>query len=38
VQNTRDRHIIRSRHFHRMQRRYFIVFDVLPFLGTLVAL
>jgi fatty-acid desaturase len=34
----RDNRIIRSRHLHKMQRRYFIVFDVLPFLGTLVAL
>src|SRR5258707_8242234 len=34
----RDNLIIRSRHLHKMQRRYFIVFDVLPFLGTLVAL
>ena len=38
MQQKRDHRIIRSRHFHRMQRRHFIVFDVLPFLGTLVAL
>lgn len=34
----RDNRIIRSRHLHKMQRRYFIVFDVLPVLGTPVAL
>ena len=34
----RDHRIIRSRHFHKMQRRHFIVFDILPFVGTLVAL
>ena len=34
----RDNRVIRSRHLHRLQRRHFIVFDVLPFLGTLVAL
>lgn len=33
----RDNRIIRSRHFHNLQRRHFILFDVLPFLGTLVA-
>src|SRR4051794_37914408 len=33
----RDLRIVRSRHFHKLQRRHFIVFDVLPFLGTLVA-
>ncbi len=33
----RDNRIIRSRRFHQLQRRHFIVFDVLPFLGTLVA-
>jgi stearoyl-CoA desaturase (delta-9 desaturase) len=34
----RDHRVFRSRHFHKLQRRHFIVFDVLPFLGTLVAL
>ena len=34
----RDNRVIRSRHFRRLQRRHFILFDVLPFLGTLVAL
>jgi stearoyl-CoA desaturase (delta-9 desaturase) len=34
----RDKRIIRSRHLHRLQRRHFILFDVLPFLGTLIAL
>jgi stearoyl-CoA desaturase (delta-9 desaturase) len=34
----RDPRVVRSRHFHRLQRRHFIIFDVLPFLGTLVAL
>ena len=38
VQQKRDHRIIRSRHFHKMQRRHFIIFDVLPFIGTLVAL
>ncbi len=34
----RDNKIIKSRHFRRMQRRHFILFDVLPFLGTVIAL
>lgn len=34
----RDNRIVRSRHLHAMQRRHFIIFDVLPFVGTLVAL
>src|SRR5262245_24989851 len=34
----RDTRIIRSRHLHKMQRRHFIIFDILPLLGTLVAL
>jgi len=34
----RDNRVIRSRHFRKLQRRHFILFDVLPFLGTLVAL
>ena len=38
VQRTRDHRVIRSRHFHRLQRQHFVLFDVLPFLGTLVAL
>ena len=37
MQRTRDHRIIRSRHLHRLQRRHFILFDVLPFAGTLVA-
>jgi stearoyl-CoA desaturase (Delta-9 desaturase) len=34
----RDKRIIRSRHLHRLQRRHFIVFDLLPIVGTLMAL
>lgn len=34
----RDPKIIKSRHFHRLQRRHFILFDILPFIGTLIAL
>ena len=34
----RDNRIIRSRHLHKIQRRHFIIFDVLPVIGTLVAL
>lgn len=34
----RDIRVIKSRHFHKMQRRHFVLFDVLPFVGTLVAL
>jgi stearoyl-CoA desaturase (Delta-9 desaturase) len=34
----RDNRVIRSRHLHKLQRRHFIVFDVLPFFGTLFAL
>ncbi len=37
VQRPRDIRIIKSRHFHKLQRRHFILFDVLPFLGTLAA-
>jgi stearoyl-CoA desaturase (delta-9 desaturase) len=33
----RDNQVFRSRHFHNLQRRHFILFDVLPFLGTLIA-
>jgi stearoyl-CoA desaturase (delta-9 desaturase) len=33
----RDNRMIRSRQFHKLQRRHFIAFDVLPALGTLVA-
>jgi stearoyl-CoA desaturase (delta-9 desaturase) len=33
----RDNRVIRSRHFHKLQLRHFIVFDMLPFFGTLVA-
>jgi stearoyl-CoA desaturase (Delta-9 desaturase) len=35
---ARDKTIIRSPHLHRLQRRHFILFDVLPFVGTLAAL
>ena len=38
VQRKRDHRVIRSRHFHKLQRRHFILFDVLPFLGSLIAL
>jgi stearoyl-CoA desaturase (delta-9 desaturase) len=34
----RDNRIIRSRHLHKLQRRHFIIFDILPLLGTLIAL
>jgi stearoyl-CoA desaturase (delta-9 desaturase) len=34
----RDNRIIRSRHLHKIQRRHFVIFDVLPLIGTLVAL
>ena len=34
---TPDRTVISSAYLHRRQRRHFILFDVLPFLGTLVA-
>jgi stearoyl-CoA desaturase (Delta-9 desaturase) len=34
----RDTRVIRSRYFHKQQRRHFIFFDVLPLVGTLVAL
>jgi stearoyl-CoA desaturase (delta-9 desaturase) len=33
----RDKTIISSPQLHRLQRRHFILFDVLPFLGTLAA-
>jgi stearoyl-CoA desaturase (delta-9 desaturase) len=33
----RDNRVIRSRHFHKLQLRHFLIFDVLPFFGTLVA-
>ncbi len=32
-----DRTVISSPYLHRLQRRHFILFDVLPALGTLVA-
>lgn len=38
MQQKRDHRIIRSRHFHKMQRRHFVIFDVLPLAGTLIAL
>src|SRR5216683_1852221 len=34
---TPDRTVISSAYLHRQQRRHFILFDVLPFLGTLFA-
>lgn len=34
----RDNRVIRSRHLQRLQRRHFVIFDVLPFFGTLIAL
>lgn len=34
----RDLKVFKSRHLHKLQRRHFIVFDVLPFLGTLLAI
>jgi stearoyl-CoA desaturase (delta-9 desaturase) len=34
----RDNRIIKSRHLHKLQRRHFVIFDVLPFAGTAVAL
>ncbi|CAL79311.1 putative Fatty-acid desaturase, transmenbrane protein [Bradyrhizobium sp. ORS 278] len=34
----RDNRVLRGRHLHRLQRRHFILFDVLPFVGTLAAL
>jgi stearoyl-CoA desaturase (Delta-9 desaturase) len=37
-QKMRDNRTIRSRHFHKLQRRHFIIFDLLPFVGTLIAL
>jgi stearoyl-CoA desaturase (delta-9 desaturase) len=33
----RDLKVFKSRHLHKLQRRHFIIFDVLPFLGTLLA-
>jgi stearoyl-CoA desaturase (delta-9 desaturase) len=34
----RDLKVFKSRHLHKMQRRHFIIFDVLPFVGTLIAI
>lgn len=34
----RDLKVFKSRHLHKLQRRHFIIFDVLPFVGTLVAI
>jgi hypothetical protein len=34
----RDTRVSRSRHLHKLPRRHFIIFDVLPFLGTLLAI
>src|SRR5260221_12493541 len=34
----RDNRVLRGRHLHNLQLRHFILFDVLPFVGTLVAL
>jgi hypothetical protein len=36
--DMRDSRVIRSRHLHKLQRRHFIIFDVLPFLGTSLAI
>jgi stearoyl-CoA desaturase (delta-9 desaturase) len=33
-----DHRVIRNRHLHKLQRRHFIIFDILPVVGTLVAL
>jgi stearoyl-CoA desaturase (Delta-9 desaturase) len=38
VTRPRDHRIIKSRHFRKVQRRHFVLFDVLPFVGTLIAL
>jgi stearoyl-CoA desaturase (Delta-9 desaturase) len=35
---NRDHRIIRSRYFRRVQRRHFVLFDVLPFVATLIAI
>lgn len=34
----RDRRVVSSPYLHRMQRRHFIIFDILPILGTLGAI
>src|ERR1700753_2155973 len=34
----RDPRVIRSSHLHKLQRRHFVIFDVLPFFGTMLAL
>jgi stearoyl-CoA desaturase (delta-9 desaturase) len=34
----RDNRVLRGRRLHTLQRRHFILFDVLPFIGTLAAL
>jgi stearoyl-CoA desaturase (delta-9 desaturase) len=33
-----DKRVIRSAHFHKLQRRHFLLFDVLPFVGTIGAI
>jgi stearoyl-CoA desaturase (delta-9 desaturase) len=33
----RDTRVIRSARFHKLQRRHFIAFDILPVLGTIIA-
>jgi stearoyl-CoA desaturase (delta-9 desaturase) len=33
----RDNRVIRSRHLRKLQLRHFLIFDVLPFFGTLIA-
>jgi stearoyl-CoA desaturase (Delta-9 desaturase) len=38
AKRKRDHRIIKSRHFHRLQRRHFVLFDVLPLVGTVIAL
>ena len=37
-QPKRDRRVMRSPYLHKMQRRHFLLFDVLPFLGTIGAI
>lgn len=34
----RDLKVFKSRHLHKLQRRHFVIFDVLPFIGTLIAI
>lgn len=34
---TRDRRVVSSPYLHKLQRRHFLVFDILPIIGTLAA-